>query len=276
SDIVLSVTGSTIGIGKKISELLLKEGCNVVISSRSKDKVKSVVSEFKKEYGDAVTGYPCDVKDIKSVQKLVDHTLESFGSIEILVANAGITSLYGPFNKLSQKELNEITDNVIGTNLTGAINCVSAVLPAMISKKYGRIITLGGAGSDQKRPMPHHIVYAASKGGVINFSMCLAKELEEDEEDIKINVFQPGIIKTNMVTSSKVVRNWITNEELQKQTSLVLDHLGSDIEESCKNVIPYASPACKENGTVFRGFSIKKMIFGGIKLKKAMKQLKEN
>jgi 3-oxoacyl-[acyl-carrier protein] reductase len=272
------VTGSTNGIGKKIAELLLQEGCNVVISSRTEDKVTAVVNELKKDYGDAVTGHATDVKELQSVQNLVNHTLDAFGSVEILVANAGISSLYGPFSNLNSEELQQTTDTVIGTNLVGTINCVSAVLPTMISKKYGRIITLSGAGADQKRPLAHHIVYSASKGGVISFSTCLAKELKEEQkiDDIKINVFSPGLIRTNMVANSQVVRNWISVEELQQQASLVLEHLGTDLDESCKKVIPYASPSCKTSGTVFRGFSIKKMIFGGMKLKKAMKALKGN
>ncbi len=271
------VTGSTIGLGKKISELLLKEGCNVVISSRSKDKVTAVVNAFKKEYGDAVTGYATDVKDLESVQNLVNHTLETYGSIEILVANAGISSLYGPFSNLSTEELQQTTDTVIGTNLVGTINCVSAVLPTMISNNYGRIITVSGAGGDQKRPLAHHIVYSASKGGIISFSKCLATELKEEQkiENVKVNVFSPGLIKTNMVANSQVVRNWISVEELQQQASLVLEYLGSDIDESCRTVLPYASPSCKDSGTVFRGFSIRKMIFGGMKLKKALKALNQ-
>ena len=126
------VTGSTNGIWKKISELLLKEGCNVVISSRNEESVAAVVNEFKQQFGDAVTGCATDVQDMGSVQKLADHALKTFGSIEILVANAGTAGFYGPFNNLSAEELTRTANTVIGTNLMGTINCVHAVLPTMI------------------------------------------------------------------------------------------------------------------------------------------------
>ena len=73
---------------------------------------------------------------------------------------------------------------------------VSTEVKQMIKQKYGRIISLSGGGAD--RPMEHMTIYSASKGGVAAFSQCLAKELEATENDIKINIFQPGMIFTNL------------------------------------------------------------------------------
>jgi 3-oxoacyl-[acyl-carrier protein] reductase len=90
------VTGSTSGIGKKIAELFLKEGCKVAICSRNEDSVQKTTSEFQEKFGDSVTGFTCDVSDLATLKSIVDKTVDAFGSIRILVANAGLILTYGP------------------------------------------------------------------------------------------------------------------------------------------------------------------------------------
>lgn len=263
------VTGSTSGIGKKISELLLREGCKVAICSRNEERVKETVDEFKEQFGDAVIGFSCDVSDPTSMKNAVDQTLESFDSIKILVANAGVNTVYGPFEKLPLEEVASHAQTVINVNLIGLIQSISAVLPQMVAQKYGRIITLSGGGAD--RPLPHMTLYSASKGGVVAFTQCLAEEFKDRQEDIKINTFQPGMIRTGLGHDMQLVEGWMTQEEYKKERTLAFDFMGSDLEESCSKVIPFVLPSCKKNGDSIRGFSIRKMITGGRKLQKAMK-----
>ena len=265
------VTGSTSGIGKKIAELFLKEGCKVAICSRNETNVNQTLAEFKKQFSDSVIGIPCDVSDPDAVKNLVDKTIEAFGSIRILVANAGVNLTYGPFQYLSPEKVNSDAKTIIGTNLIGALNSISAVLPQMIKQEYGRIITLSGGGAD--RPMEHMTIYSASKGGVVAFSQCLAKELETSEINIKINIFQPGMILTNLYNVS-LIEAWKDKEMYESQMELIKEHVMTDVEKSSMTVIPYALPTCKDSGKSFRGFSLPKMIRGFMKVSKEMKRTK--
>ena len=263
------VTGSTSGIGKKIAELFLKEGCKVVICSRSEANVNQTLAEFKKQFGDSVIGIPCDVSDPVAVKNLIDKTMEAFGSIRILVANAGVNLTYGPFQYLTPDKVNSNAKTIIEINLIGILNFVSAVLPQMIKQKYGRIITLSGGGAD--RPVENMTIYSASKGGVLAFSRCLAKELESGENDIKINVFQPGMVLTNLYNVS-LIEAWKDKETYDSQMEFLKKYVMTDVEKSSMTVIPYALHRCKNNGKSFRGFSLPKMIRGFMKVSKEMKR----
>ncbi len=270
------VTGSTSGIGRKIAELFLREGCKVAICSRNENKVNETLAEFKEKFGDSVIGFPCDVSNPDNLKQLVKKVMEKFGSIRILVANAGVNLTYGPFEYMSLEKVSSDAQTVVGINLIGTIYTVATVLPQMIKQGYGRIITLSGGGAD--RPIDHMTIYSASKGGVNSFCKCLAKELEKKEAkgyDIKINIFNPGMIKTNLYKALPV-EGWKDEETLSHESSLVLKYVGTDIEASCSKVIPYVLPPCKKSGKSFRGFSIKKMISGFKKLRKEMQKMEEN
>lgn len=264
------ITGSTSGIGKKLAELFLREGCKVTISSRSKDKVDSTVKEFSKQFGDNVIGLACDVTNPADLEKLVNETITTFGSVRILIANAGLNTLYGPFDCMSPKMVKENADKIIGTNLIGTINTISAVLPQMKKQDYGRIITLSGGGAD--RPIDNMTLYSASKGGVVTFSKCLALELKESGLDIKLNIYQPGMLKTGLTTTVSCVPDWKPQEEVQKDLDFVLEYLGGDVEERTLPVIPYVLPETKDNGKDFRGFSLFKLITRAMKMQRHMKK----
>lgn len=264
------VTGSTSGIGKKIAELFLREGCKVAICSRNETNVNQTVAEFKVKFSDSVIGIPCDVSDPIALKKLVDKTIETFGSIRILVANAGVNLTYGPFRYLDLDQVNNNANTIIGINLIGAINSISAVLPQMIEQKYGRIISLTGGGAD--RPMENMTIYSASKGGVVAFSQCLAKELDAEEHDIKVNIFQPGMIYTNLY-NVELIESWKDKESFESEMDLLKKYVMTDVEKSSMAVIPYALPTCKDNGKSFRGFPLAKMIKGFMKVSKERKRL---
>ena len=266
------VTGSTSGIGKKIAELFLREGCKVAICSRKESNVNQTLSEFREKFGDSVIGFLCDVSNPDVLKEFVEKVSEAFGSIRIFVANAGLNLTYGPFEYISMEKVKSNAQEVVGTNLIGTIYSIAAILPQMIKQNYGRIVTLSGGGAD--RPMPNMTIDSASKGGVHSFSKCLAEELKEKRYNIKINIFQPGMIKTNLYTASPV-NGWKDEESYRRETSLALKYVGTNIEESCSKVIPYVLPTCKENGKSFRGFSVKKLILGFKRLNKEMKKMEE-
>ncbi len=264
------ITGSTSGIGKKIADIFLKEGCKVTICSRDEERVNETVSEFKKTYGDSVLGLLCDITNLDDIKKVVETTVDTFGSIRILVANAGLNTTYGPLEYLTPEQVASDAQFVIGVNLIGTINAITTTLPYMIKQGYGRIITLAGAGVG--RPTPNMTLYSASKGGVDTFSKCLAEELKERDDDVKLNIFMPGMIDTNLGKKTQVIDEWKDEESFRRETAIVLEHIGTNIEESCKKIVPYVLESCKENGKQFRGFSLLKMIRGGRKLQKALKK----
>ncbi|MBN1216401.1 MAG: SDR family oxidoreductase [Candidatus Lokiarchaeota archaeon] len=260
------ITGSTSGIGKKIAEIFLKEGCKVAICSRNKDNVDRTLSEFQEKFGESVIGDVCDVSKSAELKTFVKKTIDIFGSIRILVANAGLSLSYGPFHYLSLEKVNNEAKKIMETNLIGTINSISSVLPYMKAQKYGRIITLSGGGAE--RPLENMTIYSASKGGILAFTRCLSKELENENEDIKINIFNPGMTKTNLLDSSKVIKEWKSEINFSKELELIIKYVASDINKSCKKVIPYVLPTCNKNGKSFRGFSIINMIKGFRKIKK--------
>ena len=268
------ITGSTSGIGKTLAKLFLQEGAKVAICSRNPDKVNQTLTELKEKYRDKVIGVVCDVSDPIAVQKLVDKTIEAFGGVRILVANAGFNLSYGPFDCLSLDRAKKEANLVIGTNLIGVINSISAVLPQMKKQGYGRIITLAGGGAD--RPLEHMTIYSASKGGVLAFSKCLALEFKQNPEDIKLNIFFPGMIYTNLMRNTCVIEEWKDEDEFREELDLMMKFVATDAEESCTKVIPYVLPSCKSNGKAFRGFSLFKLIRGFRKVNKETKKLAQS
>ena len=268
------ITGSTSGIGKALAKIFLEEGAKVAICSRKQDKVHQTLTELKEKHGDNVIGMVCDVSDPIAVQKLVDKTIEILGGVRILVANAGFNLSYGPFDCLPLDRASKEANLVIDTNLIGVINSISAVLPQMKKQGYGRIITLAGGGAD--RPLEHMTIYSASKGGVLAFSKCLALEFNKLPEDIKLNIFFPGMIYTNLMRNTCVIEEWKDEDEFREELDLMMKFVATDVEESCKKVIPYVLSSCKSNGKSFRGFSLFKLIRGFRKVNKETKKLAQS
>lgn len=264
------ITGSTSGIGKTLTKLFLQEGAKVAICSRNQERVNQTLAEFKEKYSNNVIGVVCDVSDPEAVQNLVDKTVKAFGRISILVANAGFNLSYGPFDCLPLEDANREAKLVIGTNLIGVINSISAVLPHMKKQRYGRIITLAGGGAD--RPLEHMTIYSASKGAVLAFSKCLALEFEQSKDDIKLNIFFPGMIYTNLMKNTCVIPEWKDEDEFREELDLMMKFVATDIEESCSKVISFVLPSCKSNGKSFRGFSLFKLIRGFRKVNKERKK----
>jgi len=111
------------------------------------------------------------------------------------------------------------------------------------------------------------------KGEVLAFTKCLAEELKKKESDLKINIFFPGMINTNLYNTAKVIETWKDQETYQREMDIVLKYAMTDIEESCSKIIPYALPSCSTNGKIFRGFSVMKLIKGFKKISKEMKNM---
>lgn len=265
------ITGGTRGIGRQLAELFLQEGCKVAICARNAKEINETVGSFQSKYPNNIIGMSCDVGDPVAVHDMVKNIVQKLGSLRILVANAGIAGKYGPFIYFPPNTVKNEAEAIFNTNIFGVMNIIAAVIPYMQRQNYGRIITLSGGGAD--RPISNMSLYSASKGAVVAFSKCLAVELAEYTPEIHLNIFHPGMLKTHLTMDFDVVSGWRNLEDVRSESALVLQYLGGDLNSSCQAVIPYVLPSCKANGKLFRGFSLIKLIRGGLKLQKVMKNV---
>ena len=182
---VAIVTGSGRGIGKSIAFCLAKEGCKVIVTSRTEKEINETVKEIQSNG----FGIVCDVSNYSSVKKLISETIKRFGKIDILVNNAGVA-----VKKLFSETEKEEWDKIVDINLKGAFNLTKEVLPLMLVQKSGKIINISsGAG---KTGVPGLSIYSATKFGLIGFTQALAQEVEKD--GVKIYSVCPGSTETKM------------------------------------------------------------------------------
>jgi NAD(P)-dependent dehydrogenase (short-subunit alcohol dehydrogenase family) len=189
-DKVAVITGAGRGIGKAIAIGFAREGASVVIADRSKDDAQDTVRGIVADGGVALT-VQTDVSSPESVSSLFQTAVCQFGTIDILVNCAGIQGPIGPLHEID-------TDGwvrTIQTNLIGTFLCTKIVLPVMIGKKSGKIITFSGGGAVS--PRPRFTAYATSKAAVVRFTETLAEEV--GEFNIQVNAIAPGAVNTGMV-----------------------------------------------------------------------------
>ncbi|HOR86700.1 MAG TPA: 3-oxoacyl-[acyl-carrier-protein] reductase [Bacillota bacterium] len=183
------VTGGSRGIGRSIALELASKGANVVINcTKSIESAETVIKEIK-EMGVSGMAVKADVSNREEVENLVNDVLKTFGSIDILINNAGITK-DNLIIRMSEKDF----DDVININLKGAFICTKAVSKAMIKQKSGKIINISSVvGIIGNKGQSN---YAAAKAGLIGFTKSVAKELARC--NICVNAVAPGYIETDM------------------------------------------------------------------------------
>ena len=187
------VTGGAQGMGRAVSELLARNGVSVVINDVNKSAVETVAAELE-ELGLNVKPVAGDVTSSKDVDMLVNETIAEFGSVNILVNNAGVLRP----TKVIDIEESE-WDFVVGVNLKGTFLCSKAVLPYMQTQKWGRIVNFSStAGKTVSTVGGAH--YTSAKAGILGFTRHLAKE--SAGYGITVNSVCPGLIDTEMVNST--------------------------------------------------------------------------
>ncbi|MDW8030068.1 MAG: 3-oxoacyl-[acyl-carrier-protein] reductase [Armatimonadota bacterium] len=190
---VALVTGGSRGIGAAIVRLLAQRGAYVAFCYRQKAEIaQDLASNVQEETGRKVLAIQTDVADAGQVRDMVEQVRSQLGDIDILVNNAGIVK-----DTLFLRMDETKWDEVINTNLKGAFLCTKAVVPMMISKRWGRIINISSVVGLVGNPGQTN--YAAAKAALIGFTKSLAKEL--GSRNITVNAVAPGFIVTDMTSA---------------------------------------------------------------------------
>ena len=182
--------GSPIGYGRSIALMLAREGCALVAADIDERGTKDLSAEIR-NLGCQSSGFAVDVRKRHEVDRMVNAVLEHFGRIDILVNNAGASSKLGPFVEMTQDDW----DVDIGVNLMGQMNVAQAVLPGMLSRKYGRIVNVSGG-----QGIPNISVYGAAKAGVEAFTHALAMEV--GPFGVIVNGVGPGLGRTGLTSNA--------------------------------------------------------------------------
>jgi NAD(P)-dependent dehydrogenase (short-subunit alcohol dehydrogenase family) len=182
------VTGGASGIGKAIAQLFLEEGASVVIADINKGLLETTAKELAKS--GTVSAIVADVRSMADAGRIVQQAVDRHGGLDILVCNAGITSVM-PIEQLAEEEW----DRVLATNIKGMFTMVKQAIPQMIKRGGGKIVTLGSEMGIVA--VPESPAYNASKGAVIMFTKSIAIDLIR--HNIRVNSLCPGITRTPLL-----------------------------------------------------------------------------
>ncbi|MDO4782301.1 MAG: 3-oxoacyl-[acyl-carrier-protein] reductase [Capnocytophaga felis] len=203
------ITGASRGIGRGIAEVFASQGANVAFTYSSSVEAAQKLEDELRAKGVKAKGYQSNAADYEAAQKLAEDVVTEFGSIDILINNAGITK-----DNLLMRISEEDFDKVIEVNLKSVFNMTKAVQRTMLKQRKGSIINIssvvgikGNAGQSN---------YAASKAGMLGFTKSIALEL--GSRNIRCNAIAPGFIETEMtaVLDEKVVQGWRDNIPLKR------------------------------------------------------------
>jgi NAD(P)-dependent dehydrogenase (short-subunit alcohol dehydrogenase family) len=181
-DQVAVVTGASAGIGRAVAAAYAAEGAKVVLAARNQEKLADVADAIR-AVGGAALAVPTDVTNEGEVANLFRQAVETFGRVDLLVNNAGV-SIGGPPDELTL----EAWQKVIDVNLTGAFLCSREALRVMKPRRSGRIINVGSVSA--KVPRRNSAPYAASKFGLEGLTRSFA--LDAREFGISVSILQPG------------------------------------------------------------------------------------
>ena len=187
---VALITGSTSGMGRETAYLFAKEGAKVIITGRNEERAKAVVDKIKAEGGEA-TYVLADTNDLSAPKKIFDAAMAAYGTVDVLMNNAGMLSL-AQFDTCTAEELMQ----AINVNVTSAMLLSQLVAPVMKAKGGGHIINVAsivGWAANWG-----FVAYVTSKHAMVGLTKAMANELAPD---IHVNGICPGAIRTAMLDS---------------------------------------------------------------------------
>ena len=223
------VTGGSRGIGNAIALDLLDKGYRVGVGYY---KNKSLAEEIAKENTHALPLY-IDITSLESIEKAFNEIENSYGSIDILINNAGISQVKS-FESLEEEDWQIMWE----TNFMSAVRCIKLVLPSMIKKGDGKIINIASIGGQWGGV--HQVHYAAAKAALINLTKSIAKSYSKD--GIRCNAVSPGLINTDMIS-----------EELKKSAVNTSNNIPIGRHGTVNEVSSLVSFLCSEESSYITG-----------------------
>lgn len=221
------ITGASKGIGRKIAEKFVEHGANVAFTYLSSVEKGQALEQELQQAGTKVKGYRSDASKFAEAEQLVNDVVADFGTLDIVVNNAGITK-----DGLLMRMTEENWDDVLEVNLKSIFNLTKSASKIMMKNRKGVFINMSSVVGVQGNAGQAN--YAASKAGIIGFTKSIAKEL--GSRNIRANVVAPGFIRTEMteVLDQKVVEGWAQAIPLKRageteDVANVCVFLGSDM-----------------------------------------------
>ena len=203
------ITGGSRGIGKGIAEKFAQNGANIAFTCIEMSDESIELSKNLEKLGVKAKAYVSDAADFEAAQKLADDVINDFGSIDVLVNNAGITK-----DNLLMRMNEEDFDKVMKVNMNSVFNNTKAVLRPMLKQRSGSIINLSSVVGVKGNPGQSN--YSASKAAIIGFTKSIALEL--GSRNIRCNAIAPGFIETEMTKAlnDDQVNEWADNIPLKR------------------------------------------------------------
>lgn len=195
------ITGGSRGIGKGIAEVFAKHGANIAFTYSSSAEAAGALEEKLNKLQIKAKGYKSDAANFEEAQQLIKNVLEDFGTVDVLINNAGITK-----DNLLMRMSEDDFDKVLDVNLKSVFNMTKAILKPMLKQRNGSVINISSVVGLQGNAGQAN--YSASKAGIIGFSKSMALEL--GSRNIRTNVIAPGFIETEMTDKldEKTVNGW--------------------------------------------------------------------
>jgi 3-oxoacyl-[acyl-carrier protein] reductase len=252
---VVLVTGSSKGIGRSIAASFVREGCQVVINGRSARDLDATASELRAvaAAGGAVHAVASDVAQSQGAKYAVDETVARFGTIHVLVNNAGGVGRFGSFEDLTDDEWLD----VFTLNVLSAVRATRAALPHMQRQSWGRVINISSESGVQPDPMMPH--YNATKSAMNSLTKSLSKAYGKD--NILVNTVSPAFIRTPLLDgmlADQARARGITVDEAEKallrefRPNIVLGRAGKPDETAGIVVFLASDQATFVTGSNFR------------------------
>ena len=188
-DKVVLITGGSRGIGRAFVEACADAGAKIAFTYRSSSDVAEALREELASRGTEVLAIQGDAADFSSAEATVKQVIDTFGSLDVLINNAGVTR-----DNLLIRMTEEDWDAVIGTNLKSVFNFAKAAYRPMMKQRAGSIINISSVVGIMGNPGQAN--YSASKAGIIGFTKSLAKEL--GGRNVRVNAIAPGFVATDM------------------------------------------------------------------------------
>lgn len=220
------ITGGSRGLGLVMARQLVQQGAHLAICSRDAEELNRTHQDLS-AYGQKVFTTTCDVTSQSEVESMIRQVRDHFGSIDVLINNAGVIQV-GPFENMTLQEY----DEAMQTHFYAPLYTVLAVAPEMQQRKQGRIVNISSFGG--KVSAPHLLPYCASKFALVGFSKGLRAELSKD--DVWVTTVCPGLIRTGS-PRNVIVKGQHESEYNWFKTSDSIPLLSASAESAARQII---------------------------------------